>query len=254
MSKESIASIKAKLKENPTNDQLLIWAEDERKGVQQALKSYYRQQEKKEALKASFLERSGFERALYEEGYQWIAGVDEVGRGPLAGPVVTAAVILNKDCQLYELNDSKKLSAKKREALYEQIMDQAVAVSIGICSAEEIDQYNIYEATKIAMKSAINQLAVQPDYVLLDAMQLDISQPQKKLIHGDARSISIAAASIIAKVTRDRMMESYSKQYPYYDFENNMGYGTPKHLDGLKKHGICSIHRKSFEPIKSQYL
>ena len=250
----SLSALKKMMLEEETAQQLLPSLEnDSRAGAQQLLKQYYRKQKALQKAKEDFIIRSKFERQLYDQGYRYIAGIDEVGRGPLAGPVVASAVILKPDCQLYQLNDSKKLSATVREELYEQIQDEAGAIGIGICDEAVIDEYNIYEATKIAMKKAIDQLAIPADYLLLDAMTLDVPTPQEKLIHGDARSISIAAASIIAKVTRDRMMVDYARDYPYYDFEHNMGYGTKAHLEGLEKHGICPIHRRSFEPIKSQY-
>lgn len=253
--KLSIAAIKEALAQEHVDEALLQSLQnDERKGAQQLLARYQKQQKKKEEEKAAFYERSQFERNLYQKGYRYIAGIDEVGRGPLAGPVVASAVILKEDCQLYQLNDSKKLSVATREALYDQIQQEAVAIGIGICDETMIDQHNIYEATKIAMQQAIDSLDVSPDYLLLDAIKLNHDVPQESLIHGDTRSISIAAASIIAKVTRDRMMEDYATKYPYYDFEHNMGYGTKKHLEGLEQHGICPIHRRSFEPIKSQYL
>lgn len=236
------------------DDFVLALRSDERKGVQQALVSFERRIKKQVAQQEAFIKRSQFERKLWQEGKTYIAGVDEVGRGPLAGPVVTAAVILPPTCDLYELNDSKQLSEKKRELLYEKIMEEALAVSVASCSPAEIDEYNIYQATKKAMTKAIQHLKIAPDYVLLDAMHLEnIHYPQESLIKGDARSISIAAASIIAKCTRDRLMKDYAKQYPAYDFEHNMGYGTKKHLTALEKEGITPIHRRSFEPIKSNY-
>ena len=171
-------------------------------------------------------------------------------RGPLAGPVVSAAVILPENFHLVEVNDSKQLSLKKREELFDQIMEQALAVGIGIKDEQVIDSVNIYEATKLAMKEAVRELAVKPDCLLIDAMALDLNIPQEKIIKGDAKSISIACASIIAKVTRDKMMESYHEQYPGYGFDKNSGYGTKEHLEGLKLQGITPIHRKTFAPIK----
>ncbi len=187
---------------------------------------------------------------LYEQKYDhldFICGIDEVGRGPLAGPVVTAAVILEKDTKLLYINDSKKLSEKMREMLYHQIMDEAIAVSIGIESVETIDTINILQATYKAMQKAVNGLEVQPDILLVDAVTIpDIDITQHAIIKGDEKSISIAAASIIAKVTRDRMMKDYHELFPAYDFDKNKGYGSFTHIEAIKKVGPCFIHRKSF--------
>ncbi|CAM3959096.1 ribonuclease HII [Catellicoccus marimammalium] len=231
--------------------ELILFKEDQRKGVQQELQRFYKRWQKREEQHQKFLERQKYERSLRTQGYTKIAGIDEVGRGPLAGPVVAAAVILPEDCTIEELNDSKQLSEKKREELFLAIQKEAIGIGVGICSPEEIDEYNIYEATKIAMQRAIAQLKEQPDCLLLDAMELPLEIPQQSLIKGDAKSISIAAASIVAKCIRDGQMKEYAKEYPYYDFEHNMGYGTKNHLKGLENHGICDLHRKSFEPIKS---
>lgn len=178
---------------------------------------------------------------------RYIAGVDEVGRGPLAGPVVAAAVILPPDFDLLGVNDSKKLSEKRRGELFDQIMDRAVAVSIGLRDQQVIDDINILNATKEAMTDAIRGLDPQPDIVLIDALELDgLEIPQRGIVKGDAKSVSIAAASIIAKVTRDRMMVDYAGQYPGYAFEKNKGYGTKAHYEGLDRLGACPIHRRSF--------
>ncbi len=189
-----------------------------------------------------------YENELYNKGITLIAGVDEVGRGPLVGPVVTAAVILPKDFFMEEINDSKKLSEKKRDMLYPIIMENAISVGIGVIDNKIIDKINILEATKIAMKEAINNLSVKPEHVLIDAVKLDIDIPFTSIIKGDAKSESIAAASIIAKVTRDKMMYELDKIYPEYDFKNNKGYGTKKHIEAIKEYGIIDKHRMSFEP------
>ena len=187
------------------------------------------------------------ERALHAAGKQYIAGVDEVGRGPLAGPVVTAAVILPADFSLLGVNDSKKLSPKQRDSLFEQIKEAAVCYAFGWRSPQRIDEINILEATKEAMLEAIGGLAVRPDHVLIDAVKLPaLDIPQTPIIHGDAVSVSIAAASILAKVTRDRYMVEMAEKYPGYAFESNKGYGTRAHYEGLAKLGPCEIHRKSF--------
>ena len=192
-----------------------------------------------------------YEDALIREGITLIAGVDEVGRGPLIGPVVTAAVILPKDYKNEDINDSKKLTEKKREKLYDIIKKDAIAIGIGMCTEKVIDEINILEATKKAMKEAINNLEVKPSHVLIDAVKLDIDLPSTSIIKGDAKSISIAAASIIAKVTRDRMLVEMDKEYPMYDLAKNKGYGTKKHIEALNKYGPCKYHRLSFEPVKT---
>ena len=190
-----------------------------------------------------------FETELYNKGINFIAGIDEVGRGPLVGPVVTAAVILPKDFYDERINDSKKLTEKKRELLYEVIMENAISVGIGMSSSSLIDEINILNATKKAMIDAINNLSVKPEHLLIDAVKLDIDIPQTSIIKGDAKSESIAAASIIAKVTRDRMMVLLDEKYPMYDFKHNKGYGTKKHIEALYKYGPISEHRKSFAPV-----
>ena len=192
-----------------------------------------------------------YEKDLYKQGLTLIAGVDEVGRGPLAGPVVAAAVILPQGCKIKGLNDSKKIPKKKHLEIFQAVQDQALSIGIGIIDNQVIDQVNIYEATKLAMKEAISQLSLQPQHLLIDAMKLDLPISQTSIIKGDANSLSIAAASIIAKVTRDELMKDYDQQFPGYDFTANAGYGTAKHLEGLTKLGVTPIHRTSFEPVKS---
>ena len=187
------------------------------------------------------------ENGLYCKGYNYICGIDEAGRGPLCGPVVAAAVILPKDKCIEGVNDSKKLSEKKREKLYEDIMKNAVAVGIGIGEVSLIEEVNILNATKIAMKRAIENLKIKPDYVLVDGNQMiDIKIPGQTVISGDAKSESIAAASIIAKVTRDRMLIEYDKKYPDYGFAKHKGYGTKMHIEAIAKYGLTPIHRPSF--------
>lgn len=192
-----------------------------------------------------------YEKECYARGIDLIAGVDEVGRGPLAGPVVAAAVILPKACKIPGLNDSKKIPKSKHKAIYEAVLQNAIAIGIGVKDNHVIDQVNIYEATKLAMMEAIGQLEPQPQHLLIDAMKLDLPISQTSIIKGDANSLSIAAASIVAKVTRDQMMEDLAQLYPGYDFAQNAGYGTAKHLAGLHKLGVTPIHRCSFEPVKS---
>lgn len=207
-----------------------------------------REQRRQEKLKAERERLEGmrvYERRYRERGT--LCGIDEVGRGPLAGPVVAGAVILPEDCEIFYLNDSKKLSEKKRELLYDEIMEKAIAVGIGAVSPERIDEINILQATYEAMRIAISRLSVRPDLLLNDAVtipQVDI--PQVPIIKGDAKSVSIAAASIIAKVTRDRMMVQYEDLYPGYEFASNKGYGSARHIAALKEIGPCPIHRRSF--------
>lgn len=236
------------------DDRWDLYTSDIRIGVQKAIV------QRKKAIQAEIDEdvrletMLRYEKELYQKGYQAIAGIDEVGRGPLAGPVVTACVILPKDCKIRHLNDSKKIPKKHHEEIYEEVLARALGVGIGIVDNDTIDRVNIYEATKLGMLQAIEQMkgeVTKPDYLLIDAMQLDTPIPQLSLIKGDANSLSIAAASIVAKVTRDRMMAEYAKKYPGYAFDKNVGYGTKDHLAGLKQYGVTPIHRKSFEPIKS---
>lgn len=187
-----------------------------------------------------------YENQLREKGYRYICGVDEVGRGPLAGPVTCSAVIMDLDDLIVGVNDSKKVSKGKREKLYDVILSKAIAVSTVSYPPEKIDEMNILNATKACMADAITSLDVKPDIVIVDALQLDIPYKTFGIIHGDALSYSIASASIVAKVTRDRYMEEMAKIYPQYDFEHNMGYGTAKHIAALKEFGPTEIHRRSF--------
>ena len=191
-----------------------------------------------------------YERELINQGIKLIAGVDEVGRGPLVGPVVTAAVILPLNYQLEGLTDSKKLTEKKRNKFYDIIMRDAIAVSIGMMDNNIIDEVNIYEATKLAMKEAINGLKVKPEHILIDAMPLDIEIAHTSIIKGDAKSLSIAAASVIAKVTRDKMMYDLDKKYPMYNYKNNKGYPTKEHLEAINKYGIIGGYRKTYGPVR----
>lgn len=188
-----------------------------------------------------------YERQAYQRGLRLIAGMDEAGRGPLAGPVVAACVILPENCLIEGVNDSKKLSAEKREALYDVILEKAVSVGIGIVDERTIDEINILNAAKLAMKRAAEQVKPVPDLILIDALKIEeIDIPQMAIIKGDALSLSIAAASIIAKVTRDRLITEADSKYPAYGFKEHKGYGTPKHIEAIKKYGICPIHRISF--------
>ena len=191
-----------------------------------------------------------YENELYDKGINYIGGVDEVGRGPLIGPVVTACVILPRDFKCDGLTDSKKLSEKKREEYFDYIMEHALSVSIGMMSEKVIDEVNIYEATKLAMYEAINNSKIKPEHVLIDAMKLEnLDMPSTSIIKGDAKSISIAAASVIAKVTRDRMMVELDLKYPMYGFKKHKGYPTKQHVEAIEKYGILDNHRKTFKPV-----
>ncbi|HEL2110574.1 TPA: ribonuclease HII [Streptococcus suis] len=234
--------------DSPVWDQL---TQDERAGVQTAIKKRRKELEKEAVEDARLEAMLSYEKALYENRVEFIAGIDEVGRGPLAGPVVAAAVILPKGCKIRYLNDSKKIPKSKHEAIYQEVMERAEAVGVGIKDAAVIDQVNIYEATKLAMLEALGKLGQKPDHLLIDAMKLDTPIPQTSIIKGDANSLSIAAASIVAKVMRDKMMADYDREFAGYGFAKNAGYGTAEHLEGLNKLGITPIHRKTFEPIKS---
>ena len=191
-----------------------------------------------------------YEKELYQQGITLIGGVDEVGRGPLVGPVVASCVILPVNYSLPGLDDSKKLSEKKREQFYDIIMNDAISVGIGIVDAKTIDEINILEASRLAMKLAIEDMKVKPEFILSDAMKLDNqSIPYKDIIHGDALSLSIAAGSVIAKVTRDRMMYELDKKYPQYGFANHKGYPTKAHIENLKKYGILDNYRFTYKPV-----
>ncbi|WP_042350430.1 ribonuclease HII [Bacillus massiliigorillae] len=236
--------------DNPNDPFLLLCSQDNRKGVINAVNKWKRAYAQQEKLESKWDLMTEFERNVYNKGYQFVAGVDEVGRGPLAGPVVAAAVILPKDYKLLGLDDSKKINETKRNLFFDQIMQNAIAVGIGIMEHDVIDKINIYEATKKAMEAAIESLEVRADYLLIDAMKLPVSLPQESIIKGDARSVSISAASIIAKVTRDRLMNEYDVLYPQFGFKNNMGYGTKEHLEALRQCGPTPLHRRSFAPVK----
>ena len=234
--------------DHPLFEELIL---DGRAGVQAAISKRKRELQKQVDEDLRLEKMLAYEKELYTQGIHLIAGVDEVGRGPLAGPVVAAAVILPKACKIPGLNDSKKIPKAKHKEIYEAVLQNAIAIGVGVKDNHVIDQVNIYEATKLAMMEAIGQLEPQPQHLLIDAMKLDLPISQTSIIKGDANSLSIAAASIVAKVTRDQMMEEFDREYPGYDFAQNAGYGTAKHLAGLDKLGVTPIHRRSFEPVKS---
>ena len=244
--KEELAAI-----DSLSADRLIELAADSRQGVQQAVNMRRKQILSAEKEDARLEKMLSYEKVLYAKGLTAIAGIDEVGRGPLAGPVVAAAVILPVGCKITHLNDSKQIPKSRHEEIAAAVREKAVAIGIGQVEAATIDSVNIYQATKLAMLSAVAQLEVEPEHLLIDAMSLDLPIEQTSIIKGDANSLSIAAASIIAKVTRDALMQDYDNLYPEYGFAHNAGYGTAEHLSALTKHGITPIHRKSFEPVKS---
>lgn len=245
---ESISTIKnefeqASMEQYP--ELFAKYAKDERAGVKNIIQKCHKEIEQLELEKERIEQLWKYEREY--SNYSYICGIDEAGRGPLAGPVVAGAVILPKDCDILYINDSKKLSEKKREELYDVIMEKALAVGVGMASPQRIDEINILNATYEAMRQAIQNLKVSPDILLNDAVRIpQVDIPQVPIIKGDAKSISIGAASIIAKVTRDRMMKEYAGIYPEYGFEGHKGYGCASHIEAIKTHGPCPIHRRSF--------
>lgn len=251
---KTIKEITAALKEaEEWQDWMTEVATDERAGVQKAWQSWNKRQDKKQQLLQEHQAKVDFDRS-YGGVSALIAGVDEAGRGPLAGPVVTAAVILPANCEmLVGLNDSKQLSQEKRNAYAALIKEHAVSYFIHFQSTQQIDELNIYEATKQSMKISVESLTSKPNYVLVDAMTLPISIPQDSIIKGDAKSLAIAAASILAKTARDDYMDQLDKEFPMYGFAQHAGYGTKQHLKALEEFGPTIHHRKSFEPIKSMF-
>ena len=249
---ETIKQIRAQLARlSDRNDPYVLALQaDGRKGVQQTLTQFSRRLDRLAKAKAAFRQRFHYEEALWQSGCQYVAGMDEVGRGPLAGPVVTCAVILKPDFDLLGVTDSKQLTRHEREHLYLQIVNEAVEVSIAVNDRETIDRLNIYAATQDAMIRAVQGLHHRPAHLIVDAVPLAIDIPQTTLIKGDQKSISVAAASIVAKEYRDHLMRDYDRVYPGYGFAENMGYGTREHLAGLAAHGATPIHRRSFRPVQ----
>ena len=243
-----ISEIKSEFDKTATDELCNIiekYKEDERAGVKKLIEKAQKDIDKLAKERARLEKMKEFEHKYSE--YEFICGIDEVGRGPLAGPVIAAAVILPKDCEILYLNDSKQVSEKKREELYNEIMDKAIAVGVGTASHVRIDEINILNATYEAMREAVSKLEVTPDLLLNDAVHIpQLPHKQVSLVKGDARSVSIAAASIIAKVTRDRLMVEYDKVFPGYGFASNKGYGSKEHIEALKELGPCMIHRHSF--------
>ncbi len=248
--KKSITQIKqqlARTQGNAREELLQLYQADERAGVQSLIAQYRRMEEKerKELLRLEKMKE--FEKKYQAMNYSCICGIDEAGRGPLAGPVAAGAVILPPDCQILHLNDSKKLSPGRRQMLYEEIIEKAVAYGVGMVPPERIDEINILQATYEAMRLAVEKLDVAPDMLLVDAITVpSLNIKQVGIVKGDAKSVSIAAASILAKVTRDQIMLEYDMEYPEYGFANHSGYGTAAHIAALKKYGPCPIHRKTF--------
>lgn len=247
--KEITAALKAAQQLEPWMEDI---KKDERAGVQKAWASFEKRLAKMQLLADAHLEKCQFDASFLPHTDALVAGVDEAGRGPLAGPVVTAAVVLPNHCAaLLGINDSKQLSKEVREEYVARIKEHAISYHIHFQPAEKIDELNIYEATRQSMAASVMGLSVQPDVVLVDAMTLPIQLPQHSIIKGDAKSLAIAAASILAKTARDEYMEQLHEQYPQYGFHQHAGYGTKQHLEALEQHGPTKHHRKSFEPIKS---
>ncbi|SHE32463.1 MULTISPECIES: ribonuclease HII [Caloramator] len=220
--------------------------DEEKKSIVNLFKKYENKFKKHQKLIDEYQKRLTYEKDLLNRGYRFIAGVDEVGRGPLAGPVYAAAVILDLNSPIYEIRDSKKLSDIKRKEISEKIKESSISYSIAFATEKEIDELNILNATKLAMKRAIEGLSVKPDFILIDAVKIDLGIDSDSLIKGDDLSVSIGAASIIAKVERDEFMDEIALKYPVYSFEKNKGYGTKEHIEAIKKYGPCEIHRRSF--------
>ena len=250
-----ISEVKELLLGTPSSEQLILLQADERSGVQKLLLAYYKRLEKEAQEKERFTKMLAYESEYYAQGVQYVAGVDEAGRGPLAGPLVIAAVILPRNAFIAGLNDSKQLSAAKRDKLYDEIIAKAVAIEVNIVSVSNIDKYNIYAATQRGMAQVLEHLPVQPQVALIDAMPVTAKNIEcVPIVHGDALGASIAAASIIAKVTRDRIMERLDALFPAYGFAHNKGYGSGAHMQAIAEFGATKWHRRSYEPVKSMQL
>lgn len=252
MEHTSISQLKKLFAEQEITDEMLrALMLDERKGVQQLVRKHERELEKKAKLEKQFIDMQQFDQTFYDQGYELIAGVDEAGRGPLAGPVVAAAVVLPQNFKLLGLTDSKQINMQLRNEFFDIIINEAISYHISVVDNEKVDKVNIFEATKLAMKQSIHNLSKPPEFVLIDAVKIDqLKYPYSAIIKGDEKSISIAAASILAKVTRDRIMDEIHRKYPVYNFNSNMGYGTKHHLETLAKYGVTPYHRKTFAPVK----
>jgi ribonuclease HII len=250
---KAISELKQLFKDGEINEkEIALLQSDERKGVQTLLKSYERQKQHLQQLEEKFTAMTEYERKGYANGNTYIAGIDEAGRGPLAGPVVAAAVILPEHFKLLGLNDSKLLKETTRDKFFDIIKAQAVSYGIAVIDNEQIDRINIFEATKQAMYQAVRQLDPVPDHLLVDAVCLDrLPCTSEVMTKADQKSVTVAAASILAKVTRDRLMKQIHQEYPIYGFASNMGYGTKQHLDMLMQHGGSPYHRKSYAPVRN---
>lgn len=245
---KSIAEIKrefALASEEEWQEKIQAYAQDERSGVQKLILDYRKKQNNLREERARLETMRTYEHQYEMQGI--VCGIDEAGRGPLAGPVVAGAVILPRDCEILWLNDSKQLSEKKREQLYDEIMEKAEAAAVGIVSPQRIDEINILQATYEAMREAVGKLSVRPQILLNDAVRIpELPMTQVPIVKGDAKSVSIAAASILAKVTRDRIMREYAKELPQYGFEGHKGYGSAAHIEAIRQYGPSPIHRKTF--------
>ena len=251
----TISEIREILLGSPSEEFLAELEQDGRVAVKKLLQAYHKRVEKAALERERFHKMLSYERQYYAEGAKLIAGVDEAGRGPLAGPLVIAAVVMPKEFFISGLNDSKQISASKRDKLYDEILQKALSVSVNVVSISNIDELNIYRATQQGMAEVLLHLDKQPDVALIDAMPVEAGDIQTvSLVHGDALSASIAAASIIAKVTRDRIMEKLDTLYPAYKFANNKGYGSKEHMQAIDMEGVTEWHRRSYEPVKSLNL
>ena len=251
----TISEIREILLGSPSEEFLAELEQDGRVAVKKLLQAYHKRVEKAAIERERFHKMLSYERQYYAEGAKLIAGVDEAGRGPLAGPLVIAAVVMPEDFFISGLNDSKQISASKRDKLYDEILQKALSVSVNVVSISNIDELNIYRATQQGMAEVLLHLDKQPDVALIDAMPVEAGDIKTvSLVHGDALSASIAAASIIAKVTRDRIMEKLDTLYPAYKFANNKGYGSKEHMQAIDMEGVTEWHRRSYEPVKSLNL
>ena len=251
----TISEIREILLGSPSEEFLAELELDSRVAVKKLLQAYHKRVEKAALERERFHKMLSYERNYYEEGAKLIAGVDEAGRGPLAGPLVIAAVVMPQEFFISGLNDSKQISASKRDKLYDEILQKALSVSVNIVSISNIDELNIYRATQQGMAEVLLHLDKKPDVALIDAMPVEAGDIKTvSLVHGDALSASIAAASIIAKVTRDRIMEKLDALYPAYKFANNKGYGSKDHMQAIDQDGVTEWHRRSYEPVKSLNL
>ena len=251
----TISEIREILLGSPSEEFLVELELDQRVAVKKLLQAYHKRIEKAALERERFHKMLSYERQYYDEGAKLIAGVDEAGRGPLAGPLVIAAVVMPQEFFISGLNDSKQISASKRDKLYDEILQKALSVSVNIVSISNIDELNIYRATQQGMAEVLLHLDKQPDVALIDAMPVEAGDIKTvSLVHGDALSASIAAASIIAKVTRDRIMEKLDTLYPAYKFANNKGYGSKEHMQAIDMEGVTEWHRRSYEPVKSLNL